>query len=455
MKIAVVGAGYVGLVTGAIHSLHEHDVLCVDRDRLVIEDLKNGVLPLFEPGLKEVVQNGISRGNLNFTSDLQAAVTDADIVCLCVEVPRLATGAVDLSNLFDVAEEIAGRLKRESTVIIMSSVPIGTNAKVAKTIRDYCYYDIEVVSIPHFLREGSALEDGQNPDRLVIGARMPQTIQVLGKLYEPLLVALGRPCPMIVMSPESAEMTKYTANSLLAMKASFVNEISTLCEHLGADIEHVRQGIGSDRRIGWEFLRPDLESGSQYFSADVRSLSMQAKDANCDSRLLQAIDAVNEKQKEVIPQKILEHFDHDLRGKRIAIWGLAVGAPNEETCDPLLAALIQRLKRSGASISVHSPVTGQRFQRAFGNEIEYHPNKYTSLQDADALVVMTSRPEYLAADPSVLQKHMRNLAVFDGQNCLNRERFIWNKFDFHSVGHGTAHAEHEFSRDTNYSMGCI
>lgn len=434
MKIAIIGSSCVGLVTGAIFSIQGHEVICVDNDRKKIDDLKNGILPINEPGLNEIVRLGVGQGTLYFTTNLCSTVCDADIVFLCVEIPQSVSGAADLRNLLDITVGIAAHLKEESIVVIKSTVPVGTNAKMAQIIQDHCYYNVDVVSNPEFLREGTAVDDCLNPDRVVLGIRSRRAGEILSELYEPGIAAIGRPCPVLLMSPESAEMTRYTANSLLAMKVSFINEIAKLCELLGADIESVRQGVCTDRRIGWEYLRPSAGYGGDGLTNDVRALTNQAIEVASDARLLKAIDEANESQKAAIPQKIFKHFESNLRDKKIAIWGLAFKSETDDTRNSPSLKLIQRLLQAGATVSVHDPAAIPNAQREFGAAIDYFEDKYAAVQNADALVLMTSWPDYLATDPLVLQKHMRSWTVFDSQNCLHRERFIWNHFDFYSVG---------------------
>jgi UDPglucose 6-dehydrogenase len=434
VKVAIIGTSCTGLVSGAILSIQGHDVICVDQDRKKIDNLRNGKLPIDEPGLNEIVRMGAGQGTLYFTTNLCSSVCDADIVFICLDIPRTYSGAPDLRNLFDVAEGIAGHLKEESIVVIQSTVPVGTNAGITQTIQDFCYQRVEVVSNPEFLREGSAVDDYLNSDRVILGIRNQRAGDVLSELYKPRMAATGRPCPVLLMSPESAEITKYAANSLLAMKLSFMNEIANLCEHLGADIESVRHGVCTDRRIGWEYFRPSAGFGGFSLTQDLRALISQAVDVECDASLLKAIDEVNERQKNLIPQKILKHFKSNLRNKKIAVWGLAYKPESSNTHRAPSISLIQTLLQAGATVSVHDPAATPAAQRDFGYAVEYFEDKYAAIQDADGLAVMTSWPEYLASDPAVLQKYMREMTVFDGQNCLHRDRFVWNGFNFYSIG---------------------
>jgi UDPglucose 6-dehydrogenase len=424
----------MGLVTGAVLSIQGHDVICIDQDRKKIDKLRNGTLPTDEPGLSEIVRMGVGQGTLYFTTNLCSSVSDADIVFLCVDIPQSNSGTLDLRNLFDIAEGIAGHLKEESIVVIQSTVPVGTNARIVRTIEDFCYHNVDVVSNPEFLSEGSAVDDYLNADRVILGITNHRAGEVLSELYKPRIAATGRPCPLLLMSPESAEITRYAANSLLAMKLSFINEIANLCEHLGADIESVRHGICTDRRIGWDYIRPSAGFGGYSLTNDLRALIAQAIDVECDTSLLKAIDEVNDRQKDLIPQKILKHFNSNLRSKNIAVWGLAYKPETSNTHHSPSVALIQTLLQAGATVSVHDPAAIPAAQRDFGYAVEYFEDKYAAIQNADALAVMTSWPEYLASDPAVLQKHMRERTVFDGQNCLHRDRFVWNGFNFYSIG---------------------
>jgi UDPglucose 6-dehydrogenase len=434
MKISVIGTGYVGLVTGAVFSIQGHEVTCVDIDEKKIEGLRRGVLPFFEPGLYEVIKLGIENACLAFSAEVGAAVNDADIVFLAVGTPASASGAANLETLFSAANSVAGLLKPGAVVVIKSTVPVGTNRLLAQAMTERAGRTIDVASNPEFLREGSAVDDCLNPDRIVLGVRSERVAEVLQHLYQPLTASAQRPCSEIVMDPESAEMTKYAANCMLASKISFINEIANLCEELGADVEWVREGICSDRRIGRDFLKPGVGYGGSCFPKDVKALISQAEQVGYQARMLEAIDQVNTQQKTVMARKILAHFGGDLRGKRIAVWGLAFKPETDDIREAPSLALIQMLLEWGADVHVHDPQAMENVRRLFADQLRYHTNKLESLKSADALVVMTEWKEYIGADPGVLRWYMNEPVVFDGRNCLNRDWFEPSSFTYFSIG---------------------
>lgn len=439
MKITVVGTGYVGLVTGAIFSIQGHEVICVDLDEAKIEGLKRGQLPIYEPGLDEIVEMGVNQGSLYFTTDLASAASESELVFLAVGTPQSESGAANLDYLIAAAESVADAIPKGAIVVIKSTVPVGTNARIAKVIEERCGRKVDVANNPEFLKEGTALDDCLNPDRIVLGVRNKRVGDILQKLYAPLVTSAKRPCPMLVMDPESAEMTKYTANCMLAMKISFINEIANLCERLGADVEFVREGICSDRRIGREFLKPGAGYGGSCFPKDVRALMSQATAVGFEAKMLHAVDEVNELQKQVIPRKVLEHFDGDVKGKRITIWGLAFKPGTDDIREAPALTLIAQLLAAGAEIHVHDPEAMANVRKVFGDSIAYHEEKYESLHDSQALVVMTDWKEYVGVDPSVLRWHMRDAIVFDGRNCLYRDWFELSSLTYYSIGQAPVH----------------
>lgn len=434
MKITVVGTGYVGLVTGAIFSIQGHEVTCVDLDEAKIEGLKRGKLPIYEPGLDEVVELGVNQGCLAFTTNLATAAAESELVFLAVGTPQSETGAANLEYLIAAAESVADAIPKGAIVVIKSTVPVGTNARIEKVIESRCGRRVDVANNPEFLKEGTAIDDCLNPDRIVLGVRNKRVGDVLQKLYEPLIASAERPCPVLVMDPESAEMTKYTANCMLAMKISFINEIANLCESLGADVERVREGICSDRRIGREFLKPGAGYGGSCFPKDVRALMSQATAVGFDAKMLHAVDEVNERQKQVIPQKVIDHFICDLQGKRITVWGLAFKPGTDDIREAPALTLIEQLLEAGAEVHVHDPEAIVNVRKIFGDSIYYHDDQYEALRQSHALVVMTDWKEYVGADPSVLRWHMQDAVVFDGRNCLSRDWFELSTFTYYSIG---------------------
>lgn len=434
MKVTVIGTGYVGLVTGAIFSMQGHDVCCVDIDKSKIDGLRRGVLPIYEPGLEEVVEMGVAHGKLQFTTNVKSAA-GADVIFLAVGTPQTASGSANLEHLESAAESIAPHVKKGAVVVIKSTVPVGTNLRIAELVKQQCGYHVDIASNPEFLKEGTAVEDCLNPNRIVLGVRNKRVSDVLQHLYSPLVNSMDESCEMLVMDPESAEMTKYTANSFLAMKISFINEIANMCEKLGADVEEVRAGICSDKRIGWDFLKPGVGYGGSCFPKDVRALISQADDVGASSELLQTVDSVNERQKGVMADKILQHFNGDVKGKRIAVWGLAFKPGTDDIRESPSINLIQTLQSNGAKIIAHDPQAAENMRSKLGDETQYVDAKYDAIWFADALVVMTDWDEYLDIDPSKLSLQLKpNAAVFDGRNCQNRDHFSIANFNYHSIG---------------------
>jgi UDPglucose 6-dehydrogenase len=434
MKVTVIGTGYVGLVTGSIFSIQGHEVTCVDVDQKKIDGLRRGVLPIYEPGLDDVVEMGVSQGCLEFTTDAATSAAQSDVIFLAVGTPQSESGAADLAYLEAAAESIACAAKKGAVVVIKSTVPVGTNRRIADLIKEKCGYSVDVANNPEFLKEGTAVDDCLNPDRIVLGVRNKRAGDVLQRLYAPLIASADNPCQLLVMEPESAEMTKYTANCFLAMKISFINEMANLCEKLGADVEEVREGICSDRRIGWEFLKPGAGYGGSCFPKDVRALVSQANDVDAKTDMLKTVDEVNERQKQVVPDKVLRHYDGDVHGKRIAVWGLAFKPGTDDIREAPSITLIDRLLDGGAEVMVHDPEAMENIQMVFADRISYFDNKYDAIHGADALVVMTDWSEYRGIDPGVARWHMKSGVVFDGRNCLNREWFSLANFDFHTIG---------------------
>lgn len=435
MKITVIGTGYVGLVTGSVFSTMGHHVVCVDSNESKIEALRQGVLPIYEPGLDVVVAEGVAYGCLSFSTDTVDAVRDSDIVFLAVGTPQNADGSANLTYLESATKSIAHYLKPSATVVVKSTVPVGTNQRVGDILRSITGRPIDVASNPEFLKEGTAVDDCLKPDRIVLGVRRKEVGIKLQQLYAPLTASLSPACPVLLMDPESAEMTKYVANCFLAMKISFINEMSNLCNEMGADIEDIRKGICSDQRIGWEFLNPGVGYGGSCFPKDIRALIDQANSAGADCGLLERIDEVNERQKQVMPQAVVDHFDQDVRGRRIAVWGLAFKPGTDDIRESPSLALIEQLLAQGAQVTVHDPEAMENVRAVFGDSILYFDDKFDAAWSADALVVMTDWSEYRELDPSEIRWRLTPRgSIFDGRNCLNRKWFARANIDFYSMG---------------------
>ncbi|MEM8946575.1 MAG: UDP-glucose/GDP-mannose dehydrogenase family protein [Planctomycetota bacterium] len=431
MKIAVVGTGYVGLVTGTCFADSGNEVMCVDIDEAKVEALREGKVPIFEPGLEEMVQDNIAAGRLSFTTDLAAAVKPAEVIYLAVGTPQGDDGSANLSALWSVVAGIAPHLREDAIVVTKSTVPVGTNAGIYSRLRELTGRECNVASNPEFLKEGAAIDDFEKPDRVVVGVRNERTAEVLRMLYEPYLRTER---PFLVMTPESAEMTKYVANALLATKISFINEMANLCERMGGDINDVRRGIGHDSRIGFAFLFPGVGYGGSCFPKDVRALSAMATDHGVAPRMLDAIDDVNEAQKSVMIAKIDGHFEGQLSGKTIAIWGLAFKPRTDDIREAPALVLIDHLLKQGATVQAHDPEAMPNVQEIYGEQITFCDLSADALRNADALAIMTEWNEYKRPNWDEMIGLMAAPNVFDGRNLYEPDRMRDRGFTYHSVG---------------------
>jgi UDPglucose 6-dehydrogenase len=431
MQIAVIGTGYVGLVTGTCFAETGNDVICVDVDRRKIELLEQGQVPIYEPGLAELVTRNAELGRLHFTTDLAAALQPAQLVFLAIGTPSADDGSADLTNLWTVIDSLAGLLPDEAIVITKSTVPVGTNARIFQRLRELTGRDFDVVSNPEFLKEGAALDDFMRPDRVVIGVRSPRPVEMLRELYAPFLRVEQ---PFLVMSPESAEMTKYVANALLATKISFINEVANLCEHMAADINDVRRGIGHDSRIGFSFLFPGVGYGGSCFPKDVRALQFMARSLGVEPRMLEAVDAINTAQKTVLLEKILRHFDGQLAGRTLAIWGLAFKPRTDDVREAPALALVDRLLAEKVQLQVHDPEALENVQRLYGDRLVYAERPYDAINGADALVIMTEWKEFQNPDFKLMKRKMKAPVIFDGRNIYEPGLIRAGGFTYHSIG---------------------
>jgi UDPglucose 6-dehydrogenase len=438
MKIVIVGTGYVGLVTGTCLAETGNDVTCVDCDRKKIDVLNRGHVPIYEPGLAELVARNVAGGRLRFTTELAAAVKKAKLVFLAVGTPPANDGSVDLSALWSVVEQIAPHLGLDSIVVCKSTAPVGTNAKVAVRLKELAGREVDVASNPEFLKEGMAIDDFMKPDRVVVGARRPEVIEILADLYQPYL---RTDKPLLSMSPESAEMTKYAANALLSTKISFINEMANLCEGTGADINEVRRGIGHDSRIGFAFLFPGIGYGGSCFPKDVRALAAVARAHGVEPRVLDAVHAVNEHQKTVLIRKIEEHFLGKLADKAIAIWGLAFKPGTDDVREAPSLALVERLLAAKATVRVYDPEAMGNVQAIYGDRLVYCQNRDDALLGADALAVCTEWKQFVHPDFEEMRRVMRRPVIFDGRNLYNPERLRAAGFTYYSIGRPAVKAE--------------
>lgn len=435
MKIAVVGTGYVGLVTGTCFAEVGINVVCIDIDHKKIENLKNGILPIYEPGLDEMVKRNFDKGRLEFSTDLPSAIQGCEAAFIAVGTPPDEDGSADLKYVLGVAKEIGANMQDYMVVVTKSTVPVGTANKVRKAVADALYargasIAFDVASNPEFLKEGAAIDDFMKPDRIVIGVESNRAEDVLRRLYKPFLLN-GHPC--IFMDIPSAEMTKYAANSMLATKISFMNDIANLCEIMGADVNMVRKGIGSDSRIGHKFIYPGIGYGGSCFPKDVKALIKTAKEHGYTMRVLSAVEEVNEGQKHVMYGKLKRYFG-DLKDKKIALWGLSFKPKTDDMREAPSLVLIEQLVAAGAHVSAYDPVAMHEAQRIIGDKINYSEDQYATLQGAEALVIVTEWPEFRSPNFDKVSNLLAHKAIFDGRNIYEREEMKTLGFHYECIG---------------------
>ena len=427
----MIGTGYVGLVTGTCFADSGNDVTCVDLDVEKIRRLNLGEIPIYEPGLVELVIRNSAAGRLKFTTSAAEVVPSAKCVFLAVGTPQRDDGSADLSIFFKALESIAPHLSKDAVVVIKSTVPVGTNAEVARRLRTLTGRDVDVASNPEFLKEGCAIDDFTKPDRVVVGVSRPEVAEVLHELYKPFLRTEH---PFLEMNLESSEMTKYVANCLLATKISFINEMANICEKVGADINHVRKGIGHDQRIGFAFLFPGVGYGGSCFPKDVRALINVADLNGIAPRILQSVDDVNEAQKEVLFQKLSGHFQANLAGKTVAIWGLAFKPRTDDIREAPALVLVDRLLAAGAKVRAHDPVAMENVRKLYGDKIVYSPTPYDTLEGADVLAIVTEWNEFRNPDFDTIRQKLSSPVIFDGRNLFNPEKMQELGFHYSGIG---------------------
>ncbi|EAQ80766.1 UDP-glucose dehydrogenase family protein [Blastopirellula marina] len=434
MKIAMVGTGYVGLVTGTCFADSGNRVTCVDINAAKIADLNAGKIPIYEPGLEELVVRNSEAGRLKFTTDLAAAVKDAELVYLGVGTPQGDDGAADLSALWAVVDGLAPHLKPDAAVVIKSTVPVGTNAETFARLREKTGRDCHVASNPEFLKEGAAIDDFMKPDRVVVGVRDPQVGEKLRLLYAPFLRTEK---PFLVMSPESAELTKYVANAMLATKISFINTMANLTEKLGGDINDVRRGIGHDSRIGFAFLFPGVGYGGSCFPKDVRALEAMFERAGIDPVMLKAVDVINEAQKRTLLDKMTEFYEGQFAGKTFAIWGLAFKPRTDDIREAPALVLIDNLLAAGAKLRVHDPEAADNVRAIYGDKLTYCDQPLETLDGADALAINTEWAEFRQPDMNDVKRRLNAPVIFDGRNLYDRGLMQELGFTYYSIGRQT------------------
>ncbi len=436
MNIAIVGTGYVGLVSGACFAEMGIDVTCIDIDRSKIDRLAGGEIPIYEPGLEEMVKRNVEAGRLHFTTSLPETLPKVEVVFSAVGTPPDEDGSADLQYVLDVAREFGRHIGRYTLLVTKSTVPVGTAAKVRETIseelaRRGADVPFDVASNPEFLKEGAAIKDFMSPDRVVVGTESEQARKVMERLYRPFMVVSDR---MIFTDIPSAEMIKYAANSMLATRISFMNDIANLCELVGADVNMVRKGIGSDTRIGKKFLYAGCGYGGSCFPKDVKALIKSAEQAGYDMRVLRAVEEVNAAQKEVLFKKLLRHFGGSLKGKRVALWGLAFKPETDDMREAPALVLIDRLKSGGADVRVFDPVAMDECRRRLGDAVEYASDMYDAAVDADALLLVTEWKQFRMPSLPVLKRTMRRPLIIDGRNIYDPEYMKEAGFTYDKIG---------------------
>ena len=431
MRIAVVGTGYVGLVAGACLSDTGFDVYCVDIDELKIEKLKQAIIPIYEPGLEQLVERNLEDGRLVFTTDLKEAVENSDVIFIAVGTPPDEDGSADLRHVIDVATSIGKFMNGEKVVITKSTVPVGTAAKVRAAIEQQTKHPVHVCSNPEFLKEGAAVDDFMKPDRVVVGVDSDYARQVLSEIYEP-FVRTGN--PIIFMDVPSAEITKYAANAMLATRISFMNMISNLCSAVGADVDHVRHGVGSDARIGPSFLFAGCGYGGSCFPKDVKALISTLKSYGIDASILEATERVNAQQKQDMLDRVTHRFGKDLKGRTFAVWGLSFKPETDDMRDAPSLVLVNGLLDAGAKVRVHDPEAIAVAKTHFGDRVEYSDSNYDALPGADALIILTEWKPYRRPDFERIRSMLARPVIIDGRNLFSPEKMRDLGFEYTSIG---------------------
>jgi UDPglucose 6-dehydrogenase len=432
MKIAVIGSGYVGLVAGTCFAETGNNVVCVDKDVAKIDALKAGKIPIYEPGLEELVKRNVAEERLTFTTDLAAAVKSSLVLFIAVGTPPGDDGSSDLSAVLAVAKAIGKTMDGFKVIVDKSTVPCGTARKVAAAIRAETTHPFDVVSNPEFLKEGAAIDDFMKPDRVVVGCDDPRTAEIMKELYAP-FVRTGK--PILIMDIESAELTKYAANAMLATRISFMNEIATMCEALGANVDHVRRGIGLDARIGPSFLFPGIGYGGSCFPKDVKAIVKTAESVGYDFKTLKAVEEVNESQKRWMLRKVDAHFGADLKGKTFGVWGLSFKPQTDDMREAPAIVVVNGLLDRGAKVKVSDPVAMDEARKHhFGDKVTYCKKNYEAIDGADALLVLTEWNEFRHPDFDRIKQALKQPVIFDGRNCYVSYDLPSKGFDYTCVG---------------------
>ncbi|NLJ44398.1 MAG: UDP-glucose/GDP-mannose dehydrogenase family protein [Bacteroidales bacterium] len=436
MKIAVIGTGYVGLVTDTCFAETGLNVVCVDKDIKKVQSLKNGKIPIYEPGLEPLLLKNAEKGRLSFSNEIKTAIQGAEVIFIAVGTPPGEDGSADLQHVLAVASEIGQYLTHHAVIATKSTVPVGTAEKVRRKIKDELNargseIPFDIASNPEFLKEGSAVEDFLKPQRIIVGVDNDKAGEIMKRLYMPFLLNNR---PVIFMDIPSAELTKYAANAMLATRISFINEMANLCELLGADINSVRKGIGSDSRIGNRFLYPGSGYGGSCFPKDVKAIIKTASDAGYDLKVISAVEKANELQKKVIFNKIDKYFDNELKGKTIAVWGLSFKPKTDDIRESSAVFLVKELLKRGVNIRAYDPAAMEETRKEVGDSIYYAEDPYDAIKGADALAMMTEWPEFHLPDLDKMAEIMKGKVIFDGRNIYDPDQLRGKGFIYFSIG---------------------
>lgn len=436
MNLAVIGSGYVGLVTGTCFAEMGNKVICVDNDNEKLRKLNEGIVPIYEPGLDILFNRNIEKKRLLFSDNLKTSVLNSEIIFLCLPTPQDEDGSADLQHVFRVANDIGKILREESStnikiIVNKSTVPVGTAQKVTEVLESYGVKNFEVVSNPEFLREGFAVEDFMKPDRIVVGAKSQSVFEKLRELYEP-FVRQGN--PIFEMDPESSEVTKYASNSYLAMRITFMNELANFCEVVGANVDNVRKAMGSDTRIGKRFLFPGIGYGGSCFPKDVNALIKTSQDYNSPMKILKVVDEVNKSQKLVIVSKILNHFKNNISGKKFAVWGLSFKPNTDDMREAPSIVIIKELAKLGAKISAYDPAAIDNARFYLNDILHYAIDQYDALKEAEALLILTEWNEFRNPDFELVKKLLKTNLIFDGRNVFEPDKMKELGFSYISIG---------------------
>lgn len=431
MKLCVIGTGYVGLVAGTCFAEMGNSVICVDKDEEKLEKLKQGIIPIYEPGLEDLIKSNVAEERLSFTNDIKKAVENSQVCFIAVGTPQNGDDTADLSAVFDVAKTIAKSIKKYTVIVNKSTSPVGTLEKIKKIIKENTNVKFDVVSNPEFLKQGAAVDDFLKPDRVIIGADSEQALNIMKEIYSG-FVRTGN--PIITMDTKSAEMVKYAANAFLATKISFANEIANICEKVGADVDMVRTGMCSDNRIGSKFLFAGLGYGGSCFPKDVQALVHTAKDFGYNTEILKAVDNTNKKQRTIFIDKIIKRFGEDLEGKTFAIWGLSFKPKTNDMREAPAITIIKELLKRGAKVQAFDPKAMDNAKEIFKNKIEYAKSAYDTLEKADALILATEWNEFRNPDFALIKKQLKTPIIFDGRNQYNQTQLKSQGFEYYGVG---------------------